>query len=473
MAAGDKTKEITEKVKQIISEQLGVEEAEVTPSASFIDDLGADSLDTVELVMALEENFDIAIIGAGIVGLAVGNELLRRYPDCRLLVLEKESGVARHQTGHNSGVIHSGIYYKPGSLKARMCVEGARAMLDFVQAHGLPHQKCGKVIIATGEDETQRLEELYRRGISNGLANLRWLSNEAEIREVEPYASGVCGIHVPSAAITDFKMVAEKFLTLIIAAGSTVRFNAGVNKLSRVREQIRLSTDAGNFNASYLINCAGLQSDHIARLAGEILDTAILPFRGEYYEVLPAKQHLVRGLLYPVPDPRFPFLGVHFTRRVHGGVEAGPNAVLALRREGYKKTSLSLKDTRGILSYPGFWRMATKFWATGLSEMYRSWSKNAFLHALQKLLPDLDKNDIRYGGAGVRAQAVQRDGKLVDDFLFVHGERATHVLNVPSPAATASLKIAEAVVEMISERLPLTGRMTYPNLGNPVSKCPA
>lgn len=399
----------------------------------------------------MRDRFDIAIIGAGIVGLAIGNEILKRHPDCHLLILEKENRVAGHQTGRNSGVIHSGIYYNPGSLKARLCVQGAKAMLEFVQIHNIPYQQCGKIIVATDRLEIPGLEKLYRQGIANGVANLRWLGNPSELCDIEPYVSGICGIHVPSTAITDFRMVAERYAALISAAGGNIQFNARVNKI-HVRDQVCLSTNAGDFEASYLVNCAGLHSDRVAGLAGARLDTAILPFRGEYYELLPSKQDLVRGLIYPVPDPQFPFLGVHFTRGVHGGVEAGPNAVLALRREGYKKTSISLRDSLGMVTFSGFWRMSWKYWSSGLHEMYRSWSKAAFTRALQKLLPDLSKADIRPGGAGVRAQAVDLHGNLVDDFRFVHSERATHVINVPSPAATASLQIAQVVAELVLKR---------------------
>ena len=402
----------------------------------------------------MEETFDVAIIGAGIVGLAVGLELLRRRPNCRLLILEKEKAVACHQTGHNSGVIHSGIYYKPGSLKAKLCVAGAAAMLDFVKSHHLPYEQCGKIIVATEAAQIPTLEELYRRGTENGVPGLDWLPDASAIRKIEPHAAGICAIHVPSTAITDFKLVAEEYSRLIVSLGGLLRFNARVNRIFQSQGKTILHTEAGQFRTRYLINCAGLHSDHVARLAGEKLDTVILPFRGEYYKVRPERQHLVRGMIYPVADPDFPFLGVHFTRRVHGGIEAGPNAVLAFKREGYNKTSFSLKDTAATLTSRGFWRMVSRYWTAGLDELYRSWSKRAFTRSLQKLVPELQKEDVAAGGAGVRAQAVERTGKLVDDFRFIHSDGATHVCNVPSPAATASLQIAAVVVDQVLQRFP-------------------
>lgn len=411
----------------------------------------------------MDQTFDIAIVGAGIVGLAVGREILRRSPEYRLLVLEKEKEVACHQTGHNSGVIHSGIYYKPGSLKAQLCVAGAAAMLEFVKDQGLPYRQCGKIIIATEANEIPALEELYRRGNQNGVPGLRRLSDGGAIREIEPHAAGLCGIQVPSTAITDFRLVAERYSKLIISQGGTLHLQAGVNRIFHKGAEVILSTQAGEFRSRYLINCAGLYSDRIAHMAGAKPDTAILPFRGEYYELLPRKQELVRGLIYPVPDARFPFLGVHFTPRIHGGVEAGPNAVLALRQEGYGRASFSLKDALRIGSYSGFWRMASRYWTKGLGEVYRSWSKAAFTRALQRLLPEIKEQDIQFGGAGVRAQAVDRDGKLVDDFRFVYSENALHVINAPSPAATASLKIAEFVVDLLAKRqvMPQKGRSRH------------
>lgn len=401
----------------------------------------------------MDEIFDVAIIGAGIVGLAVGAEILGRYPDCRLLVLEKEHAVACHQTGHNSGVIHSGIYYKPGSLKARLCVRGAQAMLEFARTHGIPCDQCGKVIVATEQAEIGRLEEIFRRGKENGVPGLRWLPDSSAVRELEPHSAGICGIHVPSTGITDFKIVAEQYARLITSQGGTIRCNTGVTAIRPSQTETMIATTAGEFRVQYLVNCAGLHSDRIAQLAGEKLDVLMVPFRGEYYELIPEKHGLVRGLIYPVPDTRFPFLGVHFTRRVHGGVEAGPNAVLALKREGYTRTSFSLKDSFSNAGFGGFWKMAGRYWDKGFSEMYRSWNKAAFTRALQKMLPEIQSNDLRHGGAGVRAQLIDREGKLVDDFKFIVHDRAMHVINVPSPAATASLKIAEELVNLMSPYL--------------------
>ncbi|HXW15154.1 MAG TPA: L-2-hydroxyglutarate oxidase [Terriglobia bacterium] len=397
----------------------------------------------------MAETFDFAIIGAGIVGLAVAREVLSRCPDCTLLILEKEKAIACHQTGHNSGVIHSGIYYQPGSLKARLCVAGSAAMIDFVKLHGLPYEQCGKVIAATEPAEIPALEELCRRGSANGVPGLRWLPDASAIREIEPHAGGIRGIHVPSTAITDFRKVAEQYARLVAGMGAALHFNAQVNRITRRQNETIVNSKAGEFRARYLINCAGLQSDRVARMSGATLDMAILPFRGEYYELRPEKHHLVRGLIYPVPDPSFPFLGVHFTRRVTGGVEAGPNAVLALKREGYTRSAFSWKDCASILSSSRFWKMGSRYWRAGVGELHRSWSKAAFTRSLQKLLPELQREDLRPGGAGVRAQAIDNEGKLVDDFRFVHTEGATHVCNVPSPAATASLQIAVVVVDAV------------------------
>lgn len=401
----------------------------------------------------MNETLDVAIIGAGIVGLAVGAEILRRFPDCRLLVLEKEHAVALHQTGHNSGVIHSGIYYKPGSFKARLCVRGAQAMLEFARTYGIPFDQCGKVIVATEQAEIVRLEEIFRRGRENGVPGLRWLPDSTAVRELEPHSAGICGIHVASTGITDFKMVAEQYARLITSRGGSIRCDAGVTAIRQLQAETTIASQAGEFRAKYLVNCAGLYSDRIAQLAGEKLDVLMVPFRGEYYELVPEKHGLVRGLIYPVPDTRFPFLGVHFTRRVHGGVEAGPNAVLALKREGYTRTSFSLKDSFSNAGFAGFWKMAGRYWDKGFGEMYRSWNKAAFTRALQKMLPEIQSQDLKPGGAGVRAQLIDRQGKLVDDFKFIVHDRAMHVINVPSPAATASLKIAEELVNLMSPHL--------------------
>ena len=349
------------------------------------------------------------IIGAGIVGLSVGLELARKNSGVKVIVLDKESEVASHQTGHNSGVMHSGLYYKPGSLRARLCVEGRAAMAQFCAEHGIPHDICGKIIVATEEREIPLLNELLRRGRANGVLGLRELDAE-QIREIEPYASGIRGIYVPTTGITDFKMVAAKYAELIEKDDGEVLTGYGVTRIVREVGTIVLETAKGIVHARFVVNCAGLQSDLIAKMAGAGLGLRIVPFRGEYYDLVPSKHHLIKGLVYPVADPRFPFLGVHFTRRIHGGVEAGPNAVLSFKREGYSRTSFAPSDTLSTVLFPGFWKMASQNWKSGLGEMYRSWNKHAFTRALQKLLPALTKEDIQPGGSGVRAQALDRSG---------------------------------------------------------------
>jgi (S)-2-hydroxyglutarate dehydrogenase len=394
--------------------------------------------------------FDVVIIGAGIVGLAVGREITKRFPRLRLLVLEKESSVGRHQSGHNSGVIHSGIYYKPGSLKAKLCVEGAAAMVAFCREHNIRHEICGKVIVATCEAELPRLEELRRRGQANGLSGLSDLSPE-QLREIEPHASGVRALFVPSTGITDYTAVCEKFGELIGAQGGSIFANAAVTGLKRQVQDVVVETTRGEFSTACLINCAGLFSDRISQMAGDKSDVVIVPFRGEYYDLIPERSSLVRGLIYPVPDPQFPFLGVHFTRRINGTIDAGPNAVLAFRREGYRRSDINLRDLASSVLFPGFWRMAAKHWRSGLGEFHRSLSKPAFVRALQRLLPELREQDLAPGGSGVRAQALKRDGSLLDDFRFVSSGNTLHVLNVVSPAATASLSIAAFVVDMAAQ----------------------
>jgi L-2-hydroxyglutarate oxidase len=394
------------------------------------------------------EQASVVVIGAGIIGLATALELTTRFEGMRVVVLEKEETVAAHQTGHNSGVIHSGIYYKPGSLKAKLCVTGAQRMFEFCCKHKVPYEQCGKLIVATDEREVPQLEELYRRGTSNGLSGLRLL-NASEIIEIEPFACGIRGIYVPGTGIVDYRLVAMKMAELVTRAGGSVRLAHRVLRLQRSIGKTLIVTSAGDFEADLVINCAGLQSDTISRMAGAELDLQIVPFRGEYYDLIPAREHLVRGLIYPVPDPRFPFLGVHFTRRIGGGVEAGPNAVLSLDREGYGKWSFSPADLLRYAGFAGFWRLARKHWRVSLDEMHRSWSKAAFVRALQRLMPALNEADLRPGGSGVRAQALSRDGKLIDDFAFAYTEGMVHVCNVPSPAATASLAIASHIVDTI------------------------
>jgi (S)-2-hydroxyglutarate dehydrogenase len=393
----------------------------------------------------------VAIVGAGIVGLAVALEITKRFPHVSLVVLEKGPEVAGHQTSHNSGVIHSGIYYKPGSLKARLCTEGAEALMRFCDENGVRYEQCGKVIVATREEELGRLDELLRRGQGNGVKELRLLTAE-EIREIEPHAAGIRGIHVPTTAIVDFHEVARQYAKLIEDGGGRVLLSHEVIAIQRGNGSTVIETTQGAIAAQLVINCAGLHSDRVRRLAGPKgdLDLTIVPFRGEYYEIAPTRRHLVKGLIYPVPDPQFPFLGVHLTKRVGGQVEAGPNAVLALKREGYSKKSFAARDVMEYALFPGFWKMAAKHWRMSVGEYHRSWSKAAFVRALQQLIPELRSEDLVAEGAGVRAQALDRQGKLLDDFQITFAPGIVHVCNVPSPAATASLAIGKFIVDSIA-----------------------
>jgi len=388
------------------------------------------------------------------VGLATALSLQDRHPELQLTVLEKEPQVGRHQTGHNSGVVHSGIYYRPGSLKARLCVEGVGLLRAFCERHGIPYDPVGKVIVATRREELPRLDDLMTRGTDNGVPGLRMLDDE-ELREIEPHATGLRAIHSPSTAITDYGAVTRAMREAFEARGGRVLTGARVQGIRANADGVQLATLAGQVDAGHLITCGGLYADRIARLAGVDLDVRIIPFRGEYMVLAPERRELVRGLIYPVPDPTLPFLGVHLTRTVAGEVEAGPNAVLAFDREGYSVLDVSLRDTAESLSYPGLWRMAGRFIGVGLYEYYRSFSKVAFVHAIQRLLPDIDVKDVRRGGAGVRAQALGRDGKLLDDFVIRESERAIHVLNAPSPAATASLAIGRHLSDLADERFGL------------------
>jgi L-2-hydroxyglutarate oxidase len=397
---------------------------------------------------------DVAIIGAGIVGLAAGLHLVRRRPGIRVLVLDKEKEIASHQTGHNSGVIHSGLYYKPGSLKARLCVEGCAAMVRFCGNYAIPHEVCGKIVVATEDREVPGLNELLRRGRENGLTGLREL-DAGQIREIEPHVSGIRAIHVPSTGITDFKQVAAKYAELIRQAGGELLPGYGVHRIVHETDAVILETASGAIRTRFAINCAGLQSDLIAKMAGANLGLRIIPFRGEYYDLVPSKHHLIRGLVYPVADPRFPFLGVHFTRRVGGGVKAGPNAVLSFKREGYSRTSFHVGDALSTALFPGFWKMAALYWKSEVGEIYRSWNKRAFTTEAQKLLPALTQQDLLPGGAGVRAQALDSSGKLLDDFFFAYRDRVLHVCNVPSPAATSSLVIGREIVSKLEENADL------------------
>ncbi len=397
---------------------------------------------------------DLLVIGAGIVGLATAMEVTSRFPQMRIIIVDKEDRVAAHQTGHNSGVIHSGLYYKTGSLKARNCVAGAASMKRFCQEHGVVFEECGKLVGATTPEEVLRLEDLHRRGTANRVPGLRMLQRE-QFREIEPHCAGICALRVPSTGIVDYTVVAQKYAELIQRAGGELVLGAKVVALREDGGTNIVETRAGTFRARYVINCAGLYSDTITRMAGVQTNLEIIPFRGEYYEVRPERRNLVKALIYPVPDPRFPFLGVHFTRRVNGSVEAGPNALLAFRREGYTGASPNPAEALETLRFSGFWKMARKYWRMGLAEQYRSWVKAAFVKALQKMVPELQESDLAQGGSGVRAQAVDANGNLVDDFHFVHSANMIHVCNVPSPAATASLEIGKEIVEMMAQRFDL------------------
>jgi L-2-hydroxyglutarate oxidase len=397
-----------------------------------------------------DQSHDVVIIGGGIVGLSVAMALSETMPRLRLLLLEKETALAQHQTGHNSGVIHSGIYYKPGSIKARTCVEGAAAMVAFCREYGIPFRICGKVIVAATPEEVPRLEDLRLRGEANGLTGLRMLTPE-ELREIEPHCGGLRALHVPATGITDYVAVSEKYAELARARGAEIRTGCAVRGVVQNNGGLILETSAGAYDTRFAINCAGLHSDRVSLMAGNKPKTRIVPFRGEYYDVVPERQHLVRTLIYPVPDPRFPFLGVHFTTRIHGGVDAGPNAVFSLKREGYRKHDFNLRDALSSFTFPGFWRMAGRYWRMGLDETFRASNKKAFTKALQKLVPEIQEEDLVPGGSGVRAQALQADGTMVDDFQFLAGPQMLHVLNVPSPAATASIPIGRAIVKMAQE----------------------
>ncbi len=396
--------------------------------------------------MGTARPFDIAVIGGGIVGCATAMALTRKQGRS-VVVLEAEGRLAAHQTGNNSGVIHSGLYYKPGSLKAENCVAGREAMYRFCADHGIPCERCGKIVVATSNAELPRLEALRERGGANGLEGLKQLRGN-EIRDVEPHVSGIAGVWVPQTGIVDYTAVTDAFAKLVREAGGEVRLGARVTAVRRDQGGLVVETVNGELRTGNLINCAGLQSDRVARMCGVDPAVKIVPFRGEYYELVPEKYHLVRNLVYPVPDPQFPFLGVHFTRMIKGGVEAGPNAVLAFKREGYSKTSFSLTDTVETFTFPGALKVFSRHWKMGLGEFYRSFSKRAFLRALQKMLPDLELQDLIPGGAGVRAQAVGRDGAIIDDFKIVEADRMIHVLNAPSPAATASISIGEKIAAM-------------------------
>jgi L-2-hydroxyglutarate oxidase LhgO len=397
-------------------------------------------------------NYDVIIVGGGIVGLATAFQLLETRPKTRILLIEKESKLAAHQTGNNSGVLHSGLYYKPGSEKAKLSVSGLQQMIAFCREHGVAHQQCGKIVVATDEHELPRLESLWQRGNANGLLGLRKLSPE-QIKEFEPHAAGLAAIHVPQEGIVDYPAVCETLGEVIRRKGGEIRLNTRSLKcVSRLGQWI-VETSAGEFSSRFVVTCGGLQSDRLVRAAGQRPASKIIPFRGEYYQIKKERQHLVRNLIYPVPDPKFPFLGVHFTRLIHGGIEAGPNAVLAFAREGYRWSNLNLRDLAETLCYPGLWKFFAAYPGLCTYEIRRSLSKREFCRSLQKLVPAICEDDLGTGGSGVRAQAMMPDGKLVEDFQFEEQRGILHVVNAPSPAATASLAIGEKIVERMLGQL--------------------
>jgi L-2-hydroxyglutarate oxidase len=396
--------------------------------------------------MAGERTYDVVVVGAGIVGLATARALLQRRPGLSLAVLDKETTPGRHQTGHNSGVLHSGIYYAPGSLKARLCRAGKEALERYADERGIPFERCGKLIVALGPAELDRLDELHRRAVANGVEGLRVLDGD-ELREVEPSATGYRALHVPRTGIIDYGAVTKAFADDVFAAGGELLTGQPVRGFELNARAVRIDTESGSIAARAVVTCAGLQSDRLARLAGAKPPVRIVPFRGDYYTLGPATQGLVKGLVYPVPDPAFPFLGVHFTKRLDGSVIAGPNAVLALARERYRRAALNLRDAGSALAYPGSWRFAARHLRVAAGEVWRDVSKRAFVRDMQRYVPDVRGDDVSFGPTGIRAQALARDGRLVDDFLIVGSERMMHVLNAPSPAATASLAIGDELAE--------------------------
>ncbi|PWN70376.1 L-2-hydroxyglutarate oxidase [Chryseobacterium phosphatilyticum] len=393
-------------------------------------------------------NYDIVIIGAGLVGLATAYQAQLKSPGSKILILEKENNVSLHQSGHNSGVIHSGIYYKPRSLKAKNCIEGYNSIINFAEKHGIKYDLCGKIIVATSQEELPLLDNIYKRGVENGLQNLQYLSRE-EFREIEPHCEGVRAIKVPQTGIIDYPGVAKKIKKLFEELGGEVKFNQEVTNIVTKDNEIVVQTHNSEFKTTKLVSCAGLYSDKVTKMTNEKNDVIIIPFRGEYYKIKDEKKHLVKHLIYPVPDPNFPFLGVHFTRMVDGNIEAGPNAVLAFKKEGYKFFDFDFNETMQTLTWPGFRKIVAKYGKTGMGEVHRSLSKSAFTKALQKLMPEIQESDLVPGGSGVRAQACDRNGALIDDFDIVKNGNIIHVRNAPSPAATSCLSIGNAISELI------------------------
>ncbi len=396
--------------------------------------------------------FDVTVIGGGIVGLATALQIQKANPSLRILLIEKECELARHQTGNNSGVIHSGLYYKPGSLKATNCIRGYHLLLDFCKENEVPYDLCGKIVVATEEKELPLLQNLFDRGKQNGLDGFKKLSKD-ELKEYEPHVNGLEGFFVPQTGIVDYTKVSLKYGDLLRKNGAIIKLGEKVTAIHNQSNQLEVITDKSSYPSKLVINCAGLYSDKIARMTVPNVDVKIIPFRGEYYKLTKEKEYLVKNLIYPVPDPNFPFLGVHFTRMAKGGVEAGPNAVLAFQREGYRKSDINLSELMESLAWPGFQKVAAKYWRTGFGEMYRSFSKAAFTKALQKLIPEIKESDLTEGGAGVRAQACSRDGGLVDDFLILEEKNVINVCNAPSPAATSSLAIGETVAALALKRI--------------------
>jgi len=395
--------------------------------------------------------YDVLIVGGGIVGLATAYQIQRLRPSAKVLLLEKEPALGRHQTGHNSGVLHAGLYYKPGSVKAKLAVDGLQQMLAFVREHKIAHDQCGKVVVATTQEELPRLDTLWERGMANGLNGMRRLT-PAEIKEIEPHATGLAAIHVPQEGIVDYAAVVEKLSSLIKEAGAEIQLNTRVTGLAANGASERtVMTTAGNFCAKSVVTCGGLYSDRLVKASGTKPSAKIVPFRGEYYKIKSSRQFLVRNLIYPVPDPKFPFLGVHFTRLIHGGIEAGPNAVLAFAREGYSWTKINPRDLAESVFFPGLWRFLLAYPSMCGYEIRRSLSKAEFTRSLQKLVPEIQPGDLEPGGAGVRAQAMLPEGKLVDDFHFEHGPGILHVVNAPSPGATASLAIGTTIAKKLLE----------------------
>ena len=393
---------------------------------------------------------DFLIVGGGIVGLSTGMALYDRFPNAKIVVLEKENEIASHQTGHNSGVIHSGIYYKPGSFKAKFARKGSKSMRKFCELHGIEHDICGKVIVATTKEELPLLDNLYKRGLENKLDIQK--IGVGELEEIEPHVNGVGAIRVPQSGIVNYKQVSQKFSEIIKTSGGEIKLNTKVEKIIEENDCVIVETNNETFTAGMVINCAGLHSDRVAQAAGYKTDMQIVPFRGEYYNLVPKKRHLVKHLIYPVPNPKFPFLGVHFTRMIGGEVDAGPNAVLSFKREGYKKTDFSPKDLAEVLRFKGFWLLANKFMKEGMEEYARSFSKKRFTKSLQQLIPEINEDDLIPAPAGVRAQALSNDGNMVDDFHIIMGKRTVHVCNAPSPAATASIEIGKEVANRIPEQ---------------------